>query len=67
MLDPLNATLWLYLHLFLPEDDPLKAKSIYKAYQLDSTDDLMKEHLIKHYLKSPKTFSKAFKLIIRAY
>lgn len=69
MLDPENAELWVHLHLCLtsgsPEDTAMRAKSIFRAYQLDPEQPFVQEHLLKHYMSSPKTYSRAFHMILR--
>ena len=69
MLDPDNAELWVHLHLCLTSDSDqdraLRAKAIFKAYQLNPEMPFVQEHLLKHYLSSPATYSRAFHMILR--
>ena len=69
MLDPENAELWVHLYLCLTSDSPsdraMRAKAIFKAYELSPEMQFVQEHLLKHYLSSPKTYSRAFNMILR--
>ena len=69
MLDPENSELWVHLHLcctaHTPEVKALRAKAIFKAYQLSPEMPFVQENLLKHYLSSPKTYSRAFHMILR--
>ena len=69
MLDPENPELWVHLNLCCTadtiEDKTLRAKAIFKAYKLSPEMPFVQENLLKHYLSSPKTHSRAFHMILR--
>ena len=44
----------------------MKAQAIFKAYELDPEDPFVQENLLMHYLSSRKTYSRAFKLMVRS-
>ena len=44
----------------------MRAKAIFKAYELDPEDPFVQENLLMHYLSSRRTYSRAFKLIVRS-
>ena len=67
MLEPLRAELWVLLHLFLADDSVVKTQAIFKAYELEPESQFVQSHLIKHYMKSPKSYIKAFKVIVKSY
>ena len=70
MLDPENAELWVHLHLCLTgdndKDKKMRVQAIFKAYQLDPVLPFVQEHLLKHYMSSITTYSRAFYMILRA-
>lgn len=43
----------------------MRSKAIFRAYQLDHELPFVQEHLLRHYLSSPKTYSRAFHMILR--
>ena len=58
------------MHIFADakneEQRQMRAKAIFKAYELDPEDPFVQENLLMHYLSSCKTYSRAFKLIVRS-
>ena len=44
----------------------MRARAIFKAYELDPEDPFVQENLLMHYLSSRRTYSRAFKLIVRS-
>ena len=44
----------------------MKAQAIFKAYELDQEDPFVQENLLMHYFSSRKTYSRAFKLMVRS-
>ena len=66
-LEPLRAELWLLFYEFIPEEHPMKAQAIFKAYELEPESEVVQSHLIKYYLKSRSNYQKAFRIIVRSY
>jgi hypothetical protein len=54
--------LWIYFSIFT-RDKATQAKAIFKAYELEPTNLLVQEHLIKLYFRLGQ-YSKAFKMIV---
>ena len=70
MISPNDAKLWALFHMFIDDTTEqgkaLKAKVIFKAYELDQEDAHVQEILLRHYMSSPRTYKKAFMLIMKS-
>jgi cytochrome c-type biogenesis protein CcmH/NrfG len=67
MLEPQRAELWILLSQFLADSSPQKAQAIFKAYELEPENQDVQSQLIKLYLKNPKSYIKAFRVIVKSY